>query len=590
MTEQSLQFLDEIEHVQTRPGMYVGDVTNPRTLVRELIDNALDEYINGHANRIAIDYDPARGIYKVSDDGRGLPLFKVPDLEYQYAAKLLFLKLFSGGKFNHANYRFSSGLHGVGLTVVNALSETVDVRVNKGDAVYLLHLENGEDIHENMIPPEENDVWSTEVTCVPSKQFFKSTKTVIDTLPLQLAKGMRPEGTITINGKEVQPFNFGKTIDDKLLDNKHFTLKIEDESIIFEVFFGWSATDFNYISKGTVNLVPCALGWHERLAKRAIGKALSNVSDMINADEANYGLRLFVNLFTQEPSFTSQSKDRLSSINDEPEKFEETLVTGLTKALRRKSTLLELVIKKIVSYKKQLEKLSDSEIIDSVVRTGTDKRRGRGVGVGIWECSTSNRGDAELYIVEGRSAAGHVRKTRNTKTQAVLPLRGKPLNAVVADDIKAILENEEMVSLVNCIGAGVSPKVDLEGLRYGKIIIAADADADGAQISNLVIGALAYLVPEIIQNGHVFEVMAPLYEQNGEYYYSLDEVNTKKHFDRFKGLGSMNPDEVEKTIVNTKTRRLRKVTMDDRDKILHILQSPSAKKKIMVKGGVIKEG
>jgi DNA gyrase/topoisomerase IV subunit B len=588
--EQTLKFLDEIEHIKTRPGMYVGDVQTPRTLVRELVDNALDEYINGYADKIVINYDPSKGIYAVTDNGRGLPLFKVPELENQRAAKLLFLKLFSGGKFNHANYRFSAGLHGVGLTVVNALSTFVDVRVRTNGSVYELHLEEGEHIHENMFPCDDTENWSTAVTCAPSKKFFKSTKTQIDTLPLQLAKSMRPKGSISVNDTEVKPFTFKKNVEGKLLQNDNFVAKYESDTMIFELYFGWSENEYNYMNKGTVNLVPCANGWHERKAKSAIGKALVEISEFVGKpDEAFWGLRIFVNCFTQEPIFTSQSKDRLSHVGDEADDFDETLRKKCLLAFRSKSDLTEAVIKKIVNYKKQLEKLSDNEVIDSVVRIGTDKRKGRGVGVGVWECSTQNRMEAELYIVEGKSADGNVRKTRNIRTQAVLPLRGKPLNAAMTDDIKLILDNQEMVSLVNCIGVGIAPKVNMEGLRYGKIIIASDADADGAQISNLIIGALVYLVPELVEGGHVYEVLAPLYEQDGDYYYSLDDINPKKPFGRFKGLGSMNPDEVEKTIVDPKKRILRQVTLDDRDKIINIMQSSFEKKRIMIQGGVIVE-
>jgi DNA gyrase/topoisomerase IV subunit B len=589
VAEQLLQFLDEIEHIQTRPGMYVGDISNPRTLVRELIDNALDEFINGYAKKISVDYESARGVYTIRDNGRGLPLYKVEEFENQCAAKLLFLKLFSGGKFNHDNYKWSAGLHGVGLCCVSALSESVEVVVEQDDKRYELLLENGEDISEN-ISPSRNSGWSTSITCKPSKKYFKSIRTVIDTLPLQLAKSMFPKRSIKVNGEEINPFDFLDNTDTQLLNNHYFLAKHTYGSVIFEVYFGWSATEFSYQSKGTVNLVPCNVGWHERKVRSALGKALCDLSGLINkVEEAQWGLRVFINMFTQEPIFTSQTKDRLSHIGDEPDGFEEKLVKSFSHYMKENPDQLEAIIKKIVIYKRQLEKISDHELIDSFVRTGSDKRRGKGVGVGIWECSTHDRSKAELYIVEGRSAEGHVRRTRNTRTQAVLPLKGKPLNAAVADDIKDILNNNEMLSLINCIGAGVSPRTDISALRYGKIIIAADADADGAQISNLIIGALVYLIPEVVESGHVYQVMAPLYEQDGKYFYSLDEVNTRKSFDRFKGLGSMNPEDVELTIVNPKTRRLKKVQLDSKEQILSIMQSPSEKKRIMIQNGIVVE-
>jgi DNA gyrase/topoisomerase IV subunit B len=592
VTEQTIKFLSEIEHIQTRPGMYVGSTENPRTLVRELVDNAIDEFLNGHASKIEIVTDPAKGVYTVRDNGRGLPLYKVPEFENQRAAKLLFTKLFSGAKFDHAAYKFSSGLHGVGLTVVNALSSKVRVRVHQDTLLYTLDLEDGQVSREveDRLVVEDIPWWSTEVTCYPNPKYFKSLRSHLDFLPLQLVKGLFPKGEIFVNGEEIHAFDFRKSIDTDLLNNHVFTVNLTLGTIIFEVYFGWAITEHNFTSKGTVNLVS-STGWHERRAATLLGKSLCELApESISAPEdATYGLRVFTNLFTQEPVFTSQTKERLSYINDEPPGFDKWVLEEFKKCFRANEEATEAVVRKIVAYKKQLAKLSDSELVNSVVRTGNDKRKGRGVGVNIWECSTTKREQAELYIVEGQSAAGHVRKTRNLVTQAVLPLRGKPLNAVVADDLKMILENEEMVSLINCIGAGLSPNVDLSAMRYGKILIAADADADGAQISNLILGALIYLVPEIVYAGKVYEVLSPLYEQEGKYFYALSELNTRKHFERFKGLGSMNPDEVETTIVNPKTRRLRQITLDDRERILAILQSSFEKKRIMLDSGIVKE-
>ena len=524
-----------------------------------------------------------------------MPLYRVAEYDDERAAKLLFLKLFSGGKFTKDNYRWSSGLHGVGLTVVNALSEAVRVKVKNetGHGYYVLELERGRCVHEALVggAPE----WSTTVTCRPDLEIFKTHRTNIDELPLQLAKDMHPKGSITINGREIDRFDFKQAVDENILGGHTFHVKSEGESVIFDLYFGWSDREFNYLNKGTVNLVPCANGWHERLAKRVIGKALAEYSELIRPDDL-YGLRMFVNLFSQDPFFTSQSKDRLSHIGDEPTDFEASLARLVLAQLRKDSVQTEQVVNKLVAYKRQMEKLSDTEFVNSVIRKGNDKRRSMGAGVGIWDCTTRERSKAELFIVEGKSAAGHVRRTRNNSYQAVLPLRGKPLNAAAADDIKVILgaenregDESELVSMVNCIGAGITPDIDLSAMRYGKILIAADADADGAQISNLILGALIYLVPEVIEAGHVYLVEAPLYLQGGNYYYANEEINTKKPFDRFKGLGSMNPDEVYATIVNPKSRRLKRVVLDDRAGTLEILQTAREKKRIMIQNGVIED-
>lgn len=589
---QDIEFLTPLQHVQTRPGMY-ADVSSPRTLLKELVDNATDELLNEHGNRIEIDYDTKNARYTVRDNGRGLPLYKVKEFDNQLAAKLLLTELFSGGKFSHANYKYSSGLHGVGLTVVNALSSRTVVNVNSKEhnQFYTLILENGEVKQEDLDEYESQYWWTTEITFYPNKAYFDSLRTVLDVLSLQLTKKLHPKTKITVNDKDIKPFDFETVVGDKLLGNYVFQVTQEIDNVKFDLHFGWSAGEFNQISKGAVNLVPVHVGWHERVAKNKIGQALAQKSDFIKSGEAAYGLRLFASVFTQDPVFGGQVKDRLSKIGDLPVDFEDRLYKTILRELNKEKNeeAVKAIIRKIVAYKRKLESLDDVDYINDVVRKGDDKRKRYGVGVGVFDCSCKDRAKAELYIVEGDSAMGHLRRTRNTLTQAVLPLRGKPLNAIVKDDIKTILENQEMEMLINAIGAGAFQTVDLSVMRYGKIIIAADADADGAQISNLILGALVYIVPEVVEAGHVYEVVSPLYQQNGKYLYRLSDVNTNKPFDRFKGLGSMNEDEVEQIIINPETRRLRQIDLDDRPTILDIMQTSAKKKEIMMEGGIIKE-
>jgi len=253
---QKIDFLTPLQHVQHRPGMYC-DTASPRTLLRELVDNATDELLNGHGDRIEIDYDTKTSRYTVRDNGRGLPLYKVPDFENQVAAKLLLTELFSGGKFSHANYRYSAGTHGVGLTVVNALSSRCTVTINSKEAnsTYSLILEDGEAQREDADDYEDNIWWTTEISFYPNAKYFRSLKTTLDPLSLELTKQLYPKSQITINGKAVKAFDFRKTIGEKLLGDFVFRTQIESGSVKFDVHFGWSATEFNQISKGTVNLV-----------------------------------------------------------------------------------------------------------------------------------------------------------------------------------------------------------------------------------------------------------------------------------------------------------------------------------------------
>ena len=268
---QKVEFLTPLDHIKTRPGMY-ADTSSPKTLLRELVDNATDEALNSYADRIEIEYSKDR--YTVRDNGRGLPLYKVKEFKNQIAAKLLLTELFSGGKFSHANYRYSAGTHGVGLTVVNALSSRVSISVNSREAnkFYSLILEDGKPKREDLDEYEPNTWWTTEVTFIPNGKHFRSLKTTVDPLSLELTKQLFPKCKITINGENVKAFDFQKTIGEKLLGDFVFQTTVEDGTAKFDVYFGWSATEFNQVSKGTVNLVPCHIGHHERITKNKIGR------------------------------------------------------------------------------------------------------------------------------------------------------------------------------------------------------------------------------------------------------------------------------------------------------------------------------
>lgn len=587
---QTVEFLTPVQHLQKRSSMYL-DTSSPQGLLKEMCDNSTDECLNEYANRIEIKYTP--DCYLVRDNGRGLPLYPVKSFGNQIAAKLLFLELFSGGKFSIGlNYKFSSGTHGIGLSCVGALSKCVKVSVNSKEEnkQYDLTLENGI-VTQEVFSSYNPKLWfTTEIVCYPNEKYFRSSKVNLDLLSLQLTKKLFPKSQISVNGKEIQSFSFQNVIVEKLLGDYVFHCGLESGTIKFDLYFGWSDKEFNNFSKGAVNLIPVHRGWHERVAKNQINHALVSFSDLIKIGDATYGLRIFASLFTQKPSFASQTKEKLSWAADISEDFETKLYKVIKEELAKveNGNAVQAVIRKIVSYKKKLEALSDADYINSVVRKGSDKRKKHGVGIGLSDCTYHGK-QSELYIVEGQSAAEFVRYTRNIRTQAVLPLQGKVLNVIVKDDVKSILENKEMELMINTIGAGAFNDVDISAMRYGKILIAADADADGAQISNLILGALTYIIPEVVKRGYVYEVIAPLYAQKGQYFYNLNSLQKNKPFERFKGLGSMDMHEIEKTIVNPKTRHLRQIILDDRQGIVAIMQKSSEKKKLMLQGGIIKE-
>lgn len=595
MSDVNYQFLSGIEHIQKRPGMYIGDLNDPRTLVKELVDNALDEFLNGFSKRIEIDYDYEEGWYRVRDNGRGLPLHRIEDHDNEIATKLLFMHLYSGGKFDNVGYKYSAGLHGVGLSVVNALSKLMRVRVNNRteNNLYVFETEKGVPTKEEFVPYDEVDApwWSSEVTCYPDPDHFRVLKTTIDTLSIKLALRMHTDGNIIVNNRKVDEFDFKDELSNNLMNDTVFTTIVNDGSVRFEIQYGWSSESFNEKLRGAVNLTTCHQGWHVNMARSLIGEAIELfapelVEVTISRQEAVCGIRVFANLLANSPSFTSQTKERLSWISD-PHQLPKKVVDAVRKTLLKDEVTTRSVLRRIIEYKKQLRRLSDQEFVNSVIRTGTDKRTKHGVA-GVYECTKSGDG-TELFIVEGKSAASNMLKTRNRLNQAILPLRGKPLNVVSAENIAAILGNTEMVALVNAIGAGLYPDVRIEEMRYDKIIVAPDADADGAQISALIIGAMTYLVPAVIESGRVYEVLPPLYKQGDKYIWDDSDLDPNKPHKRFKGLGSMDPDQLYAGVLNPETRRLRKIILDSRDKVLDIMSSSSEKRRIMIQNGIMIE-
>lgn len=670
----SIKVLSEVEHLRLRPGMYVGDISQPKVLVKEMVDNALDEMLNGHASKITIDADTKSPIcnYRVRDNGRGLPLSPVPEMDNAVAAKVLFTKMHAGGKFDHSNYDYSVGLHAVGMKVVNAMSTLATIRVNdrKNEQVYYLETREGVIEDEKFIPyselseEEKSDLWwSTEIYCEPDDKIFKSTKTTVSEISLQLAKAISPNSEVIYNGLEVEPFDMRKEFGTTYIRNDILTMACKVHTLKVELSFGWSANEFNSQSRGSINLSPCNEGMHIRTVQTCIGKAMQRINGELTTNDGQVGLRLFCVTYTSDPIFTSQSKERLSWVGDRyplnyvcdklnfnfdfskcdkarmslmsdefrriadlanhEDKFNLELVsylekypelTGVTRAqvqqmnherqkvvddfieelttqlesLFRKSETVAEVIFRIVEYKKSLANLTEREFINSVVQKGNNKRTMYSVK-GIRECTISDRSKAELYICEGKSAGGNLIKESNRLTQAVLPLRGKFLNAASLANVQEALENEEMRSLINGIGVGFTPDVDLSCARYGKIIIATDADSDGLHIRALILGALAYMCPEVIESGMLYIVVPPLYKQDDKYFTDEEGLNKSKHFERYKGLGSMDAIDLKSSLLDVKNRKLVQITSKDTGALLDIMTESSERKDIMIEAGYLIE-
>lgn len=589
-----MTFLDDVEHCRARPGLYVNDIGTPYTLVKELIDNAVDEVINSYGNKVSIDITKLKDGefgYLVQDNCGGIPLYNHSKFN-QIVAKLLFTKSFSSGKFNNVRYKYSGGTFGLGLTIVNALSRSVIVQVNDrpNKRIYKLLLSCGKVKEEVFVDYQESPWWSTSIYLEPDPTIFLSTKKQVD-LPLLSLKLLSTyyNATVTINNVPVEKFIPLVEIDNEVYDNKYISVEASNSTAKITLFLGWSKTKFNEINRGSVNITPCYEGFHIKETKYAIGKVIASYSDLLVPSDASLGLRSFSSLLTTKPVFAGQAKTRLSWAEDWTDDLQTQLISALKIKLDEIPDYRDFIVSRMVAYKKQMAQLSDTQFINSVIRKGDDKRTSRGVGIGIYDCTSSKRDETELYIVEGPSAAGGLLSKRNRSIQAVLPLRGKPLNVAKTNNIRDILSNKEIRSIVNCVGVGVYPDEDITKCRYGKVIITVDADADGCNIRALLIGAFSYLTPSLITAGILYFAEAPLYKQNSKYYWDDTLLDKTKHFDRFKGLGSMEAAELEEVLLIPANRKLTKVELDDKSYILDIITSAREKKSIMIKNNVLDE-
>ena len=636
----SIKILTPLQQMWHRPGMTIGSTDTPDTLLKEMVDNSSDELINNFANRLEILSKPKEGYYQVRDDGRGLPLsfFHTdnPDMAYlngNVSAKIIFTREFSSGKYDKSNYPYSVGTNGVGTKACNVFSTKTHIRVKDtknvhGGQVYELILgwdENRNQTYvENWIDPStiEDFWWSTEVSIWPNEEVFRTLNAKVKEIPLQIIKRSRPEVVIKINDKEVEPFSFEWNIESNNLSNKIFSKTVKYGTVIFDLSFSWCSKDFTSFYKGTVNVGTSNEGYHIETAKRCIGSALRKYNPSLSPSDAEYGLRMFVDALVYDPHYTGQTKEKLSKIDDfkrnnapiiekvkslsgeaslskirdtaskdkawqDQTAFDELLTNEIYKLMKEDDVFTDHLVARILEYKRSIDQLSDESYINSLIKTGSDKISRSSVK-GVIEATSSKRAECELFLCEGRSAGSPIKEGRDRAIQALFELRGKPMNVANAESTKDIVENVEIKTVLNAIGIGMMPNVKIEDARYGKIIIATDADPDGLHIQGLVLGALCFLCPQVFSGDKgqsmVYIANAPLYKQNDVFIYDEIDLNPKKDFKRFKGLGSMLPKDLKTTVVDQKTRRLKRISLDSEEmaSAMKIITSSAEKKKIMV--------
>lgn len=584
--EQDIKILSPIEHMRMRPDMYIGNSATCEILNRELLDNAFDECSNGFSKKLVIssikDASGREGI-SVEDFGRGLPQHLTS--EGIPTCRLLFTEPYSGGKFDHANYKTSSGLHGIGLTACFALSSKLEIETFNGESRYFAVCEKGVLKSEELSPSKRKS--GTCVKLFADPEIFENTKPKIDKLSLRIAKLQMPDVDFEFNGESISPLAYSDLFQEKTLTDDKFEFSFEEEAsgFKFKLLFNWSKQDFDCRSFGTVNNITVNRGLHIKTARSVICNALIEKLGNANAD---IGLRFHVIASLPDQRFSSQDKENLTKA-DSIKTFADTIQKKLKAYL--KDFNFEMLALKILKYKESIDNLSKTEFINSKVKKGTGSKPNRNLGPGIFECTAIDREGTELFIVEGKSAASGLVEQRTTSKHAILPLRGKPLNtcSVGESNYKRIFGNNEISLLVNTVGEGVYPHEDIDSIRYDKIIIFSDADPDGKNISALILGAFAFLMPGALKAGKVYTLKTPLYAQNHTYHYDQSTLDTSKPFSRFKGLGEMNPEQLAE-IAFGDGRILQKLTVDSEEDINYIkdlVGKGSVKKELLQEHGLI---
>ncbi|GBU09218.1 DNA topoisomerase IV subunit B [Gammaproteobacteria bacterium] len=606
----SIEVLSGLDPVKKRPGMYT-DTTRPNHLLQEVIDNAVDETLAGYAKSIAVT------LYKdgwigVKDDGRGMPIDIHPEHGVS-GVELILTKLHSGAKFSQAHYEFSGGLHGVGVSVVNALSNHLITRVWKNKKCFEIIFENGEKVQELLPKPDALvHLKGTEVLFKPDPQYFDYEKISRTRLKMLLkAKAILCSGLIITLEDEMLPedapdriitwcFQDGledylmSALDGEILPQSPFCGEYKSAKAQLSWALLWQVDGLSQLNESYVNLIPTIQGGtHVNGLKSGLTDAIREFCELRNL--LPRGLKIapedvfehcsyILSVKMQDPQFAGQTKERLSS-RDCAIFVNTTIKDALSLWLNKNVTLAEQLVQLIIE--RASVRLKNSKMVVRKKITSGPKLPGK-----LADCVSSDVNQTELFLVEGDSAGGSAKQARNRNFQAVLPLRGKILNTWEVDSAQ-VLDSQEVQNIA--IAIGVDPgSEDISGLRYGKICILADADSDGLHIATLLCALFFKHFKSVFNAGHLFVAMPPLYriEAAKDIFYALDEnekdaiiykiQSSKKRISvnvtRFKGLGEMNPLQLRETTMAVDTRRLISLEDFDLDQSYSIFDQLLAKK------------
>ena len=606
-TADNIQVLEGLEAVRKRPGMYIGTTSSRglHHLVYEIVDNSVDEALAGFCTHIEVTIN-ADGSVTVADNGRGIPV-GINHKTGRNAVDLVFTELHAGGKFGGGGYKVSGGLHGVGASVVNALSEWLDVEIKQGGVIYHQRFSRG----ATTVPLEKIGTCDPEdtgskVTFMPDPIMFKET-TVFDYDILKqrmremafLTKGLR----ITLRDLRVEPAAEGEEPRKTRENTFHFDGGIKEfvsylnrsktvlypeilyfegtkNNVYVEVAFqhndAYGDSEYSFVNnintpEGGMHLV----GFRNALTKTfneygRKNKILKDSDQNLSGDDIREGITAIISIKIEDPQFEGQTKQKLG--NMEARGATDSIVSEqLTYFLEQNPSVAKTILEKSIMAQRAREaarKARDLTRRKSVLETASLPGK-------LADCSDKDPMNCEIFLVEGYSAGGSAKSARSRATQAILPLRGKILNVEKAREDR-IYANEEIKAMITAFGTGIHDEFDINKLRYNKIIIMTDADVDGAHIDTLMLTFLYRFMPELIKQGHVYLAMPPLYklEKNKKvwYAYSDEELNKilndvgrdqNNRIQRYKGLGEMDPEQLWETTMNPETRILKRVIINE---------------------------
>ena len=585
---QEITVLKDLEPVQIRPGMYT-DTTRPNHLAQEVIDNSVDEALAGFATKVEVILHADQSL-EVIDNGRGMPV-DIHPTEGVSGVEVILTKLHAGGKFSNKNYEFAGGLHGVGISVVNALSERVDIQVKRNGEVYKIAFENGAKVEElEVIGTCGRRTTGTTVHFKPNPKYFDSKNFSVSRLrhllraKAVLCSGLEIKFVDKVNNTE-DVWCYQDGLSDYLteavngfetLPEKPFVGEFKGSTEALSWALLWLPEGGELIAESYVNLIPTVQGGtHVNGLRQGLLNAMTEYCEFRNklprgvkltADDIWDRCAYILSLKMQDAQFAGQTKERLSSrqsavfvagvlkdafslwLNQNVQDADRLAEMAISSAQRRLNAAKKVVRKKLVSGPALPGKLAD--------------------------CASQNLEKTELFLVEGDSAGGSAKQARDREYQAILPLRGKILNTweVASDQVLASTEIHDIA-----VALGIDPdNEDLSQLRYGKVCILADADSDGLHIATLLCALFLRHFPKLVQDGHVYVAMPPLYriDLGKEVFYALDEsekeailerLKGKKgtlNVQRFKGLGEMDPSQLRETTMDPNTRRLVQLTYE----------------------------